>query len=90
MRLVTPDRAGPVPVARKESDGITTVTLPRLINMKLRTGSKNLLRAQDMADVIGLIRHHWLDGDFTRHIDRDPRLEYCRLIHALQQEQAES
>lgn len=87
VHLVLPDRAGPVPVTPEEIDGITTVSLPRLINMKLRTGSKSLLRAQDMADVIGLVRHHALGGDFTRYIDRDLRPEFRRLIRALQQEQ---
>jgi hypothetical protein len=33
------------------------VTLADLINVKLRSGSTNLLQAQDLADVIGLIRH---------------------------------
>jgi hypothetical protein len=44
---------------------IITVSLLDLIEMKLASGSKNILRAQDMADVIGLIRHNRLGWDLT-------------------------
>jgi hypothetical protein len=86
VHLVGPDLAGPVPQRPVEIEGIATVSLPRLLNMKLRTGTANVLRAQDLADVIGLIRQHSLGGDFVRLIDRDLRPEFRRLVRAIEQE----
>jgi hypothetical protein len=84
VHLVMPDQAGPLSDDRVEIDGITTVTLADLIAMKPRSGTANLLRAQDLADVIGLIRHHHLGGRFARHLDRPLRAEYCKLVDAIE------
>jgi len=86
VHLVLPDQAGTGPGATIELDGITTVSLPVLINMKLRTGSRNLLRAQDLADVIGLIRGHGLTGEFARHLDPGLRPEFRKLARAIAKE----
>jgi hypothetical protein len=63
-----------------------TVSLADLIEMKLASVSRNLLRAQDMADVIGLIRHNRLGGDFARYLDKSLRPIYRKLVKAIRQE----
>lgn len=72
-----------------EIEGITTVTLIDLINMKLRSGTENLLRAQDLANVIGLIRHHQLSGEFTRHLDKELRPALRKIIRLIEQQKTE-
>jgi hypothetical protein len=62
------------------------VTLADLIDMKLRSGSTNLLRAQDLADVIGLIRHHRLTSGFARHLDKALRPAFRQLVRMIQRE----
>lgn len=57
-----------------------------MINMKLRSGSENMLRAQDLADVIGLIRHHRLSGEFARHLDKNLRPAFRKLIRMIEKE----
>lgn len=86
VHLVLPDQVRSAPAQRIELDGILTVSLADLINMKLRSGSRSVLRAQDLADVIGLMRHHQLTGEFTPRIDKDLRPEFRRLLDALARE----
>lgn len=90
VHLVLPEQVGPPPKERIEIDGVTTVTLVDLINMKLRSGSTNLLRAQDLADVIGLIRHHRLSSDFARHLDKTLRPAFRKLVRMIERESAKS
>ena len=90
VHLVLPDQVGALLDEAVEIEGITTVTLVDLINMKLRSGSKNLLRAQDLADVIGLIRHHQLSSDFARHLDKALRPAFRKLARMIKQESARS
>jgi hypothetical protein len=86
VHLVTPEQAGTPVRGTVEIEGIITVSLPDLIEMKLRSGTANLLRAQDLADVIGLIRHHRLTGDFARHLDRPLRPTFRKLARAIERE----
>lgn len=86
VHLVLPDQVGALQKEAVEIDGITTVTLFDLINMKLRSGSKNLLRAQDLADVIGLIRHHQLTSGFARHLDKALRPAFRKLVRMIVRE----
>ena len=60
VHLVTIEQLKQAPRKTVEIEGITTVSLEDLIEIKLRSGSSNVLRAQDLADAIGLIRHHRL------------------------------
>lgn len=86
IHLVRPEETGtPAPEAI-EIDGIRTVTLVDLIEMKLRSGSKDLLRAQDLADVIGLMRHHKLRSDFARHLDKPLRVTFRKPVRLLERE----
>jgi len=88
VHLVLPEQTGSSPNETIEIEGITTVTLSSLIEMKLRSGSTNLLRAQDLADVIGLIRHHQLTSAFARHLEKSLRPAFRKLARMIQQESA--
>jgi hypothetical protein len=54
--------------------------------MKLASGIKNILRAQDLADVIGLIRQKRLTSEFARKLDKSVRPEYRKLVKAIESE----
>ena len=88
VHLVSPAQVGPEPKEAVEIEGVTTVTLPDLIAMKLRSGSKDLLGAQDLADVIGLIRHHQLTSEFARHLDKTLRPAFRKLVRLIQREKS--
>jgi hypothetical protein len=86
VHLVAPEQAGTPARGTVEIEGVVTVALPDLIEMKLRSGTANLLRAQDLADVIGLIRRHRLSGEFARHLDRTLRPTFRKLARAIERE----
>ena len=86
VHLVTMDQLKQPPRKTVEIEGITTISLEDLIEIKLRSGSANVLRAQDLADAIGLIRHHRLTGEFARHLDKSLRPTYRRLIKEMKRE----
>jgi hypothetical protein len=86
VRLVTTDQVPKPPRKTIEIDGIDTVSLADLIEMKLNSGSQNILRAQDLADVIGLIRHNRLTGEFARYLDKSLRPAYRKLVKAIKRE----
>jgi hypothetical protein len=83
VQLLTKTDVGRVPEHFVEVEGIRTVSLAELIAMKLHSGLKNLLRAQDLADVIGLIRHRRLTTAFARHLPKDLRAEFRKLATAV-------
>lgn len=86
VEIVSPEHVKSPLRGTLEIDGITTVTLVDLIGMKLLSGSTNLLRAQDLADVIGLIRHHGLTSEFARHLDKALRPPFRKLARLIQRE----
>ena len=69
-----------------EIDGIRTVSLADLIAIKLRSGSANLLRAIDLADVIGLARVHRLSASFASRLPKDLRPAFRRIVRAIDSE----
>jgi hypothetical protein len=83
VHLVLIDQVKHAPSDRIELDGITTVGLASLIELKLRSGSSNPLRAQDLADAIGLMRHHHLGGEFAARLGPDIRSEFKKLVDAI-------
>ena len=83
VHLVTAEQVAIEPKKRVVIDEIRTISLADLINLKLDSGTKNLLRAQDLADVIGLIRAHRLGGDFAARIHKPLRSEFRRLARAV-------
>jgi hypothetical protein len=86
VHLVLPDQIGKTQLNFEEREGVTTVSLPSLIEMKLRSGTTNILRAQDLADVIGLIRARRLTAQFASRIDRSMRSDFRRLVRAIETE----
>lgn len=88
VQLVLPEHVKLPLRGTLEIDGITTVTLVDLIGMKLQSGSTNILRAQDLADVIGLIRRHQLTGEFARHLDKTLRPPFRKLVRLIQREKS--
>lgn len=67
-------------------EDVTTVSLADLIQLKLHSGLSSPLRAQDIADVIGLIRRHKLRGDFAAKLDKSVGTEFRRLATAVRRE----
>jgi Nucleotidyltransferase of unknown function (DUF6036) len=87
VHLVTREQVARPPRKAIEIEGITTVSLADLIEMKLESGSKNVLRAQDLADVIGLIRRNGLTDEFARQLHESLRDEFRKLVKAIREEQ---
>ncbi len=86
VHLVMEDQVGTPPAKSEDIEGVRVVSLADLISMKLRSGTANLLRAQDLADVIGLIRHRRLTSKFAGRIQKDLRPEFRKLVKAIRDE----
>jgi hypothetical protein len=86
IHLVPPDQAQPTPMRRLDIDDVRTVSLADLINLKLHSGTGNALRAQDLADVINLIRANRLDGRFVPRIAKPLRGDFRRIAKAVRAE----
>lgn len=69
-----------------EIDRIQTVSLFDLINMKPASGTREPLRAIDLADVIGLIRHHKLTSRNAASVAQALRPEFRKLTKAISRE----
>jgi hypothetical protein len=62
-------------------EGLSVVTLPRLIELKLACGLGDLRRThRDLADVVELILVNDLHGDFARLLHKSIRPEFCKLV----------
>jgi hypothetical protein len=83
IHLVSQEMAKPAPKRKVVIEDITTVSLADLINLKLRSGISSIARAQDIADVIGLIKHHRLGGAFVPRVDKSLRADFRKLIKAV-------
>ncbi len=83
VHLVLADQVGAMSHVAEEIEGVLTIGLADLVSMKLRSGTGNILRAQDLADVIGLIRRRGLTGGFARFVAKDVRPEFRRLARAV-------
>jgi Nucleotidyltransferase of unknown function (DUF6036) len=86
VHLVTRNQVAKPPMRVVEIEGISTASLHDLIEMKLLSGSKHMLRTQDLADVIGLIRQNALTGEFARRLDKSVRPVYRKLVKAIETE----
>jgi len=87
VHLVRPEDAGIARRGEPETiEGVTVVGLADLIDMKLRSGTDDPLRAIDLADVIGLIRHHGLTNEFARHLDKTVRPPFRKLVRLIRAE----
>ncbi len=87
VHLVTIDQIQVPPRRYEDREGILTVSLADLINIKLRTGTSEPLRAQDLADVISLIEVNRLTGEFVPQVRKELQPEFRKLLRALEQRQ---
>jgi len=83
VQLVTEQQTGGTAQRLTEIAGVQTVSLADLISMKLRSGTRSVLRSQDIADVIGLIRARRLTSAFAAKLARPLRAEFRKLVRAV-------
>lgn len=83
VHLVLDEQLRIKPRTREERDGVRTVALADLINMKLDLGLRDPLRAQDLADVIGLIWARGLSSAFAVRLHKSLRVEFRKLARAV-------
>jgi hypothetical protein len=88
VHVVTAAQIGQRRMQYEQIDGIRTVSLADLINIKLRSGRDNLARARDLADVVDLARERGLTGEFVGRIDADLRADFRKVLDALKAEAA--
>jgi hypothetical protein len=65
-----------------ESDGVSHITLPTLIELKLASGMTNPARLRDLADVLELIKLRNLPADYAEQLNpfvRDKYRELCEV-----------
>ncbi len=65
-----------------EIDGVKTITLEKLIELKLASGISAPHRLKDLADVLELIRVKGLNADFAAYLDESVRAKYLELNRA--------
>ncbi len=87
VHLVTSEQIKRPPRSRVDVEGITTIDLASLIDMKLRSGLSDPLRAQDLADVIGLIRCNRLSPAFASQLEAAVRPEFRKLARSIAREE---
>ena len=65
-----------------EIDGVKTITLEKLVELKLASGLSAPHRLKDLADVLELIRVKHLSADFATQLDESVRAKYLELHKA--------
>ncbi len=80
IHLVTLDQAGGPPQEVVQIEGVAAVSLRDLVRQKLRTGLDRPDRAQDLADVIELIRRVPLDKRFASRLPQALRVPFKKLV----------
>jgi len=71
--------------ATLDIDGIKTITLEKLVELKLASGMSAPHRLKDLADVQELIKVKHLDADFAEKLDASVRDKYIELHRAVLQ-----
>jgi len=71
--------------AISEIDGIKTITLEKLVELKLASGMSAPHRLKDLADVQELIKVQALTSEFANKLDPSVREKYLELHHAVAQ-----
>jgi len=69
----------------EEIEGVRTITLKKLIELKLASGISAPDRLKDLADVQELIRLKGLDAELSRELDPSVRPKYLELHQAIAQ-----
>ena len=73
-----------------EVDGIKTITLEKLVELKLASGMTGYGRRRDLADVQELIRIRGLDAAFAERLDPSVQAMYAELYQELQQAKSQT
>ena len=64
-------------------DGIKTITLEKLVELKLASGISATDRLKDLADVQELIKIKHLDANFARELDESVRAKFIELVESV-------
>jgi hypothetical protein len=83
VQLVEKKLVKPVPIHRATIDQIVTISLADLINLKVKSGTGNVKRTQDIADVVGLIQANHLTSAFAAKVAKELRPEFRKLVKAV-------
>ncbi len=67
-------------------EGIKTISLPKLVELKLASGISGAARLKDLADVQELIKLKKLGGDFSEKLDSSVRDKFIELHQAVVEE----
>jgi hypothetical protein len=86
IHLLTVRQTGFEPSDSMMVDEVRIVSLADLINLKLTSGLRHVTRAQDLADVIGLIRSRRLTSRFAARLGKPLRGEFRKLVKAVREE----
>jgi hypothetical protein len=78
--VVFPDPAD----ASVNMDGVKTITLEKLVELKLASGMTAADRLKDLADVQELIKVKNLDRNFAEHLDEFVRAKYLELCEGVE------
>jgi hypothetical protein len=70
--------------ATVEIDGVKTISLEKLVELKLASGTSSPDRLKDLADVQELIKAKELPADFAERIDSSVRDKFIELSEAVQ------
>lgn len=90
VHLVTIDTLRTAPAEYQVISGVRVASLHDIIGMKLRSGTDDILRAQDLADVIGLIRRLRLSSEFASRLPKPLRSTFRKLARAIQRQDGPS
>ena len=71
--------------ASTEIDGIKTITIEKLVELKLASGTTAPHRLRDLADVQELIKARKLEADFAGRLDPSVREQFLELHRAVSQ-----
>ncbi len=83
IHTVTPDEARHEVEKQSIIDGVRVVSLRDLISIKMLCGLENVLRGQDVGDVVQLIRRIPLDKRFAGKLPPKLRAPFKKLVDAV-------
>ena len=80
VQLVTEEQTGGPPERTSRISGVRVVSLADLIRFKLHSGLGSVRRAQDIADVVELIKRVPLDKRFAARLAGRQRAAFKKLV----------
>lgn len=83
VHLLAETDTGYRPQFFEERAGVRVVSLAEMITLKLKTGVHRIERAQDLADVVELIRGRGITESYSSRIAEDVRPEFRRILREL-------